>query len=121
MGPLFFQIFPGSSSGKESTCDAGDPTSIPGSGRSAGERISYPLQYSWASLVVQLVKNPPAMQETWVQSLGWEDPLEKGKATHSSILAWRIHGLFHGVAKSWTLLSDFHFTLLLNNVNIFCY
>ena len=48
------------------------------------------LQYSWASLVAQLVKNPPAMQETWVQSLGWEDPLEKGKATHASILAWRI-------------------------------
>ena len=59
-------------------------------GRSAGEGISYPLQYSWASLVAQLVKNPPAMQETWVRSLGWEDPLEKGKATHSSILAWRI-------------------------------
>ena len=49
-----------------------------------------PLQYSWASLVAQLVKNPPAMWETWVRSLGWEDPLEKGKATHSSILAWRI-------------------------------
>ena len=53
-------------------------------------RNRYPLQYSWASLVAQLVKNPPAMWETWVQSLGWEDPLEKGKATHSSILAWRI-------------------------------
>ena len=54
------------------------------------EGIGYPLQYSWASLVTQLVKNLPAMQETWVRSLGWEDPLEKGKATHSSILAWRI-------------------------------
>ena len=63
---------------------------IPGLGRSAGEGIVYPLQYSWASVVAQLVKNPPAMQETWVRSLGWEDPLEKGKATHSSILAWRI-------------------------------
>ena len=63
---------------------------IPGSGRSAGEGIGYSLQYSWASLVAQLVKNPPAMWETWVQSLGWEDPLEKGKATHSSILAWTI-------------------------------
>ena len=52
--------------------------------------MSYPLQYSWAFLVAQLVKNPPAMQETWVRSLGWEDPLDKGKATHSSILAWRI-------------------------------
>ena len=63
---------------------------IPGSGRSAREGISYPLQYSWASLVAQLVKNRPAMQETWVRSLGWEETLEKGKATHSSILAWRI-------------------------------
>ena len=63
---------------------------IPGSGRSTGEGIGYPLQYSWTSLVAQLVKNLPAMRETWVQSLGWEDPLEKGKATHSSIPAWRI-------------------------------
>ena len=63
---------------------------IPGSGRSAGEEIGYPLQFSQASLVAQLVKNLPAMQETWVQSLGWEDPLEKGKVTHSRILTWRI-------------------------------
>ena len=63
---------------------------IPGSGRSAGEVIGYLPQNSWAALVAQLVKNPPAMWETWVQSLGWEDPLEKGKATHSSSLAWRI-------------------------------
>ena len=63
---------------------------IPGLGRSAGEGIRYPLQYSWASLVAQLVKDLPAMLETWVQSLGWEDPLEEGKATHSSIMAWRI-------------------------------
>ena len=82
--------FSHSSVGKESTCSAGDPSSIPGSGRSAGEGIGYPLKYSWASLVAQLVKNPLAMQEIWVQSLGWEDPLEKGKATHFSILAWRI-------------------------------
>ena len=81
---------PDSSAGKESACNAGDPGSISGSGSSPGEGIGYPLQYSWASLVAQLVKNPPAMQETWVRSLGWEDPLEKGKATHSSILAWRI-------------------------------
>ena len=60
---------------------------IPGSGRSPGERIGYPILYSWASLVAQLVKNSPAMWEAWVQSLGWEDPLEKGKATNSSILA----------------------------------
>ena len=79
--------FSDSSVGKESTCSAGDPDSIPGSGRSTGEGIGYPLQYAWASVVAQLVKNPPAMRETWVRSLGWEDPLEKGKATHSSILA----------------------------------
>ena len=104
--------FPGGSNGKESACNAGDPGSIPGSGRSTGEGIGYPLQYSWPSLVAQLVKNLSAMWETWVQSLGWEDPLEEGMATHSSILAWRIHGqrslvgqtIVHGVAK--TLLSD---------------
>ena len=63
---------------------------IPGSGRSTGEGIDYPLQYSWASFMAQLVKNPSVMQETWAQSLGWEDPLEKGKAIHTGILAWRI-------------------------------
>ena len=82
--------FPHSSVGKESACNAGEPSLIPGSGRSAEEGKGYPLQYSWVSLVAQLVKNPPAMRETWIWSLGWEDPLEKGKATHSSILAWRI-------------------------------
>ena len=82
--------FPGSSAGKEFTCSAGDPDSIPGLGRSAGEGIGYPLQYSWASLVAQLVKNPPEMRETWVRSLGWEDILEKGTVTHTSIVAWRI-------------------------------
>ena len=76
--------------GKESACNAGDPSLIPGLRRSSGEGIGYPLQYAWASLVDQLVKNPPAMRNTWVQSLGWEDLLEKGKATNSSILAWRI-------------------------------
>ena len=82
--------FPDSSAGKESTCNAGDPSSILGSGKSAGEGIGYPLQYPWALLVAQLVKNPPAFWETWVQSLSCEEPLETGKATHSSILAWRI-------------------------------
>ena len=62
----------------------------PGLGRSTEEGIGYPLQYSWASLVAQLVKNPPAIQEAWVHSLGWEDPLEKEKVIHSIILAWRI-------------------------------
>ena len=58
--------FPGSLAAKESACNVGDPGSIPGSGRSPGEGIGYPLQYSWASLVTQMVKNPLAMQETWV-------------------------------------------------------
>ena len=82
---------------------------IPGLRRSPGKQIGYPLQYSWASLMAQLVKNLPAMWETWVQSLGWEDPLEEGMATHSCILAWRIPldtgawwAAVHGVAKSWT-------------------
>ena len=82
--------FPGSSAGKESTCKAGDPGLILRSGSSPGERIGYPLQHSWASLVAQRVKNPPTMQETRVCSLGWEDPVEDGMATHSSILAWRL-------------------------------
>ena len=90
---VFIGGFPDSSVGKESTCNAGDPSSVPGLGISTGEGIGYPLQYSWASLVAQLVKNPPGMQEIWVQSLGWEDPLEKGKAIHSSILAWRIQSM----------------------------
>ena len=106
---LFLSVYyilsdPDSSVGKKSACNAGDPGSIPGSGRSTGEGIDYPLQYSWASLVAQLVKNPPAMWETWVRSLGWEDPLEKGMATHSSILAWRIpwteeHGWLQSVGS----------------------
>ena len=82
--------FPGSSAGKEFACNAGDPGLIPGLGRSTGEGIGYPLQHSWAFLVAKLLKKLPAMWETWVQSLGWKDPLEKKKATHSSILAWRI-------------------------------
>ena len=82
--------FPDSSVGKESAGNAEDPGLIPGLGRSAGEGIGCPLQHSWTSLVAQLVKNLPVVQETWVQSLGWEDPLEKGKATYSIILAWRI-------------------------------
>ena len=87
------------------------PGLIPGSGRSPREGIGYPLQYFWASLVAQLVKNLPVMQETWVLPLGWEDPLEKGKATHSSILGLEnfMDCIVHGVTKSWTQLSDFHF------------
>ena len=88
----FIWGFPHSSVGKESACNAGDSGWIPGLGKSAGGGVGYPLQeaHSWASLVAQLVTNLPAMQETWVLSLGWEVPLEKGKATHSNILAWRI-------------------------------
>ena len=82
---------------------------IPGSGRYPGKGIGYLLQFSCASLLTQMVKNPPTMQENWAQSLGWEDRLEEGMATHSSILAWRIatdRGVWqvtvHGVAKSRT-------------------
>ena len=75
--------------GEESACNARDTGSILGSGRSAGEGKGYPLQYSWASLVPPLVKSPSVVRETWVSFPGWEDALEKGKATHSSILAWR--------------------------------
>ena len=82
--------FPDSSVGKESACNARDPSLIPGLGRSAGEGIGYSLQYSWAFLVAQSVKNPPAMWETWVQSIDCEDPLEKGKATHSNIIPWTV-------------------------------
>ena len=134
------------SAGKESACNVGDLGSTSGLGRSPGEGKSYPLQYSelenpmdcivhgvakswtwlsdfhfhlWESrafLLAQMVKNLPAMRETQVQSLGWEDPLEKGMATHSSIPAWRIPwteepgGLqSNGVTKSWIRLSDWHF------------
>ena len=90
MNCSIFSGFPHSSVGKESARNARDPGLIPGLGRSAGEGIGYPFQYSWASLVAQLVKNSPTVRETWVRSLGWEDPLEKRKATHPSILAWRI-------------------------------
>ena len=86
----------GSSVGKESTCNARDPGLIPGSGRSTGEGIVYTVQYYWASLVAQLVKNPPSLLDAWALFLGWEDPLEYGKATPCSILAWRI---------PWTVLS----------------
>ena len=107
------KCFPSSSVGEESACNAGDPSSIPGSGSSPGKVIGYPLQYSSAYLVAQMVKNPPAMWETWVQSLDWEDLLEESLTTHSSIVAWRIlmnreawQATVHGVAKSRTRLSD---------------
>ena len=101
--------FPDSSVSNESTCNAGDPGSIPVSGRSAGEWIGYPLQYTWASLVAQLVKNLPAMQETWVWSLGWEDfPGEgKGYPLQYSDLENSMDCRAHGVTKSQTQLGDF--------------
>ena len=147
----YFLGFPDSSVGKESTCNAGDPGSISGSGRSAGEGIGYPLQYSWASLVAQLVKNagdlssipglgrfpgerigyplwyswaslvaqtvknPPAVWETWVWSLGWEDPLEKGKDTPSSILAWRIPWTLWPVGLQRVGYNWATFTLVIRN------
>ena len=85
---------------------------IPKLGRSAGEGVVYPLQYSWASLVAQLVKHLPAMWETWVLSLDWEDPPQKGTATHSSILAWKSPLTIQSmVSQSRTQLNDFHFSL----------
>ena len=104
---------PGSSAGKGSAWNAGYPGLIPGLGRSPGEVTDYPPQYSWASLVAEMLENLPAMQETWVQSLAWKDPLEEGLATRSRILAWRIpmdrgawQDTVHGVTKSGTRLSD---------------
>ena len=105
---MLFTGFPDSLIRKESVSYAGNTRTIPGSGRSPGKDIGYPLQYSWASIVAQLVKNPPAMRKTWVWSLGLEDLLEKGKATHSSILAWKIHGLY---SPRDGKVSDFHFHL----------
>ena len=102
--------FPHSSVGKESACNAEDPGSNSELGRSAEEGIGYPLQCSWASsLVAQLVKNPPAMQKTPVQCLGWEDSLEKAKPSHFSIMTLRI---------PWTIQMGIpdHLTCLLRNL-----
>ena len=106
--------FPDSSVGKESSCDVGDPGLIPGSGRSAGEGIGYPLQYSWASLVAQLIKNLPATRETWVQSLLGRSPGEgKGYPLQYSGLDSSLDCIVHGVAKSQRRLNDFHSRFLL--------
>ena len=111
---------------KEFACIAGDPGSTPGSRRSPGKGMGYPLQYSWTSLVAQSTKNLPAMEEIWAQSLGWEDPMEEGMATHSSILAWRItmnRGAWWatvcGVAKIRTQLSSRPSTGQLRNRGVF--
>ena len=102
--------FPDSSVGKESAYNAGDSGSIPERGRSPREEIGYPLQYSWASLVAQLVKNLPAMWETQVRSLGWEDSPGEGKGypLQYSSLENYIDGIVHGVSKSQTQVSNFH-------------
>ena len=96
--------FPDSSVGKESVYNAEDPSSIPGLGKSTGESKGYPLQYSWAFFVAQLVKNPPAMWESWVQPLGWEDPPGEGKGypLQYSGLENSMGCIIHGVTKSWT-------------------
>ena len=108
MPHFIYRSFPDSSIGKESTSSAGDPGSVPGLGRSAGEGISYPLQYSWAFLVAQLVKNPPAMRETWVHIPG----LQRSSGEGNSYLL-QYSGLensidtVHGVTKSRTRLGNF--------------
>ena len=107
---LFIDLFPDSSVGKVSSCIAGDPSLIPGVGRSPGEGIGYPLQYFWASLVAQLVKNLPAIRETWARPLVWDDPLEKAKGTHSNILAWRLNSPWchkESDTTEWPSLSHF--------------
>ena len=103
--------FPGSSAGKESTCNAGDPVLIPGSGRSAGERIGYPLQYSWSSLVAQLVKNLPATVGDLgsIPGLGRSPGEGKGYALQYSGLENFRDYIVHWVTKSQTRLSNFHF------------
>ena len=105
--------FPDSSVGKESPCNAGDPVLIPGLGRSSGEGIGYPLQYSWASLVAQLVKNLPEMQETWVRSpgLGRSPGEGKGYPLQYSGLENSMDCTVHGVTKSQTQLNNFHFLI----------
>ena len=128
--PTVVKGFPDSSVGKEFICNAGDPGSIPGSGRSAGEGIGFPLQHSWASLVVQLVKNPLVMWETWVQSLGWEDPMGKflqkflptpgiGYPLQYSYLKNSIDCIVHGVTKCQTLLQLSFLKLLF--IYLFCH
>ena len=105
--------FPHTLVGKECVCNAGDPGSIPGLGRSPGEGIGYPLQCSWAFLVVQLVKTPPAMWETWVRLLDWEGYPGEGKG-YPLQYSGLENSIDHGVAKSRTQLSDFQFEEIVN-------
>ena len=119
-GPNSHMGFPGSSAGKEYTCNTGNLGSIPGSGRTTGEGIGYPLQYSWALLVAQLVKNPPAMRETWVQPLGWENPWRMEHLPTPVFLPGEFHGLYSPwVTEGWTRLSDFHFHIQQSHMRTF--
>ena len=96
----FSRGFPDSSVGEESTCNAGDPSLIPGSEGSAREWIGYPHQYSWASLVAQLIKNPPAIRETWVRSLGWDQPRDPWRRERlPTPVFWP--GEFRGLYSPW--------------------
>ena len=108
---IFYFGFPDSSFCKESACNERDLGLIPGSGRITGEWIGYPFQYSWASLVTQLVKNLPEMRETWVWSLGWEDPWRRERLPTPVFWSGEFHGLY-GVTKSRTQRSEFHFHLI---------
>ena len=94
--------FPDSSVRKESTCNVRDTSLIPGSGRSAGEGISYPLQFSWASLVAQLVKNLPVIQETWEPWVGKILGEGRGYPLQYSGLENSMDYTVHGIIKSWT-------------------
>ena len=100
------QGFPDSSDGKKSAYNAGDPSSIPELGRSPGEGRGYPPQYSWASLVVQLVKNPRAMQETWVRSLGWEDPWKMERLPAPVFWPAEFHGLCSPLGRKKSSMTE---------------
>ena len=113
--------FPGSWAGEKSTCNTGDPGSILGLGESPVEGMGYPLQYSRASLVAQMVKNPPGMQETCIRPLVWEGPLEKGMATYFSTLAWRIPwteepGGLQSMGSRWVRYNWLAFTFTLRYI-----
>ena len=97
--------FPDSSVGKEFACNAGDPSSIPGLGRSTGEGIGYSLQYSWASIVPRLAKNLPIMQETWVRSLGREEKISWRRERLPTPVFWpgEFHGLHSAERLNWEL------------------
>ena len=114
--------FPDSSVGKEFACNAGDPGSIPGLGRSTGEGIGYSLQYSWASIVPQLVKNPPIMQETWVRSLGREEKISWRRERLPTPVFWpgEFHGLYSPCGHkesdtTFTFITDDHMQKINSN------